>query len=111
MLYGFSALQLSQDFHVAVEARRATGEVLREKRIGFLGVLSQTNQVGIRRAVEAPWVGEGLGKILLGEAKEFFLVNVLSLLFGHWLALPIQYVGSAFAPVLHGSEPCCYFKS
>lgn len=86
MLSGFPALQVSEDFHVAVEAGGTAGEVLRDKRIGFVGVLGQSDQVGIWRTIESPWVGEGLGKISLGEAEEFFLVNFLPLFLPHWVA-------------------------
>src|SRR5207253_3679283 len=45
-------------------------EVPGDKRVRLLGVLSQANQIGVGRTVESPWVGEGLGKISLGEAEE-----------------------------------------
>jgi hypothetical protein len=86
MLSGLPALQISQNFHVAVEAGGTAGEMLRDKWIGFLGVLSEANQIGIGRTVDSPWVGEGLGKISLGEAEEFFLVNFLPLFIPHWVA-------------------------
>jgi hypothetical protein len=80
----FPALQVSQNFHVAVEAGRAAGEMLGNKRIGLLGMFSQADQFGIRRTIESPWVGKGFGKIRLGEAEQFLLVQ-LSLHFSlHW---------------------------
>jgi hypothetical protein len=87
MLSGFPALlQVSQNLHVAIEARGAAGEVLRDKWIGFLGVLGQADQISIWRTIDSLWVGEGFGKILLGEAKEFFFVNFLPLFVPHRLA-------------------------
>jgi len=63
--------QFSENFHVAVEARRAASDVLGDERIRRLGVFGEANQFRIRRAIEAPWVGECLGKISLGETEEF----------------------------------------
>ena len=86
MLSGFPALQIGQDFHVAGEAGGTAGEVLRDKRISFLRVLGQADQLGIWRTIDSLWIGEGFGKVCLGEAKESFLVSFLPLFVSHWLA-------------------------
>jgi hypothetical protein len=45
VLSGLPALQVNQNFHVAVEAGGTAGEVLWDKRIGLLGVLGQATSI------------------------------------------------------------------
>jgi hypothetical protein len=57
--------------------------VFGRKRVRLPGVLGQTYQFPIAWTVDPLGIGEGFGKILLGEAEELFLVDFLSLLVAH----------------------------
>ena len=75
-LTGVSVFHIGENFHIAVETRRAAGEVLGDERIGLPGMFRQTDQFGIRRTIEAPLVGKGLGKISLSEVEKPFFVEL-----------------------------------
>jgi hypothetical protein len=71
-----ATFQDSEDFHIAVEARRTTGQVLADFCIaGLDGMLSQALEVGIRWAANSLRIGKRLGKIRLCEPEEFFFVT------------------------------------
>ena len=79
LLASVPALQVGQNFHVSLEARRTAGEVLTNVVVPFWnGMFCHALEVGVGRTIEAVRVGERFGEIPLGEAEEFFLVKFLS---------------------------------
>ena len=89
-LPGFPALQVGQDFHVAVEARRTASEVLADMGVRRFGrMFGHIPQLGIGRTVDPLRIRKRFRKIRFGEAEEFFLSNFLLLfVVRHRLTLP-----------------------
>lgn len=69
---------VSQDFHVAVEARRAARQVFAYCRIPDLdGMFRHAAQVGLRRTANSLRIGEGFGQIRPGEAEKLGIVEIV----------------------------------
>ena len=63
-LASFPALEVGQNFHVSLKARRTAGKVLADFVVPFWnGVFSHLVQGGIRRTVDTLRVGECFGEI------------------------------------------------